>query len=83
MGAELARESNVCDGLDEDCDGATDEDCTFVLRGGLVGDGGAPLTATPDHAFTGSLGAPRFIGKSSTDKYIITPGFQGAIGGSQ
>ncbi len=83
VGAALDRESNICDGLDEDCDGATDEDCTYVLRGGLVGDGGAPLSVTPDHAFMGTLGAPRFIGKSSTDKYVITPGLRGPKGGSK
>ena len=83
VGTPLEREANVCDGLDEDCDGLTDEDCTLVLRGGLVGDGGAPLSVTPDHAFIGSLGAPRFIGKSSTDQFVITPGFPREKGGSK
>jgi len=73
----------VCDGLDEDCDGVTDEDCTLVLRGGLVGDGGAPLSVTPDHALNGRLGAPRFVGKSSTDQFVITPGFARNKGGSK
>ncbi|MEC9071606.1 MAG: hypothetical protein VX938_04465, partial [Myxococcota bacterium] len=73
-GALLEREANVCDGLDEDCDGATDEDCTLVLRGGLVTDGGHPLTTDGAFRWSAGLGAPRFVGVSSTEKFVITPG---------
>ena len=65
-------EANVCDGLDEDCDGQTD-DCTVVLGRGIFTDGAA-TSSTQEFGLKESIGAPRFTGKSSTGDFIIVPG---------
>ena len=57
-GTPLQFESNVCDGLDEDCDGITDEDCSLKLRGGLMTDGGQPISGNGALKLRSNLGAP-------------------------
>ena len=68
------KEANVCDGLDEDCDGMTDEDCTLVLEPGIFTDGGNAKSTTPNFELEESLGAPRFVGETSTGDFMIVPG---------
>ena len=64
----------MCDGLDEDCDGITDEDCTLVLGPGIFTDAGTSKSSTPKFELEESLGAPRIVGETTTGDFIIVPG---------
>ena len=69
IGIANTAEANVCDGLDEDCDGQTDEDCTVVLGRGIFTDGAA-TSSTQEFGLKESIGAPRFTGKSTGDSLL-------------
>jgi len=67
------RETFECNGLDDDCDGLTDEDCTFGLSGGAFVDGVAVGTNTAGDAVDQILGATHFVGASGNDHYVLRP----------
>ena len=73
IGTDITEESNVCDGVDNDCDGQTDENCTLVLRSQHTGDGqgvsqGAGLVVKH------RLGAPRTFGHAADDTHTLKSG---------
>ena len=77
LGAPAAHEAYTCDGLDEDCDGVTDEDCTFRLTGHVLGGGAGTGTATAGQAVDQAVSTPTFVGLSSNDSFVLTPGLPG------
>ena len=66
-------ESYICDGLDEDQDGLTDEDCSFLLVGGLFGAGHAIGVDPESETIENTLSAPAFTGISEGGGYRLTP----------
>ena len=81
IGLVLESESNVCDGLDEDCDGETDEDCALVLGPGIFSDGGSPQSTTLSFELKEAVGTPRFVGTSSDGQFTIVPAIPHSGGG--
>ena len=64
-------EGVICNGVDDDCDGTTDEDCTYTVHGYVMG--GGFVTATDETGLTmdGSSGTSRFLGTSSGGIYSV------------
>lgn len=66
-------ESVVCDGVDEDADGVTDEDCTFMLEPGLFGAGWASGGDAAGLRLHQSLSTPVFEGTSEGGGFALQP----------
>jgi len=68
------REQMICDDVDEDCDGITDEDCTFKISGGVFGDGHQIGSDLESHSLFQSTGVRRFTGNSTDGQFILRAG---------
>jgi hypothetical protein len=68
----------TCDEIDNDGDGLTDEDCSFLLVGGLFGAGHALGTDNEGNALEHTLSTPTFSGTSEGGGYRLTPVGPGA-----
>ena len=74
LGDTISREAFTCDGQDEDCDGVTDEDCSFGVSGHVIGGGKVTATNPDGEAIDHRLSTPRFSGQSSNESFVLTPG---------
>ncbi len=66
VGAVVPRESFSCDGVDDDCDGHTDEDCRLRLSGTVVGAGGADYPGLHQ-----AVGTRTAVGRSSNSSFTL------------
>ncbi|MBR58387.1 MAG: hypothetical protein CMH54_10245 [Myxococcales bacterium] len=74
VGEIIERETPVCDGVDEDCDGAIDEDCTLKLIGHMFGDGVNYGMDPPGQVLRQTVGTPRLIGTMKNEKFRLRGG---------
>jgi hypothetical protein len=74
VGVEILSEGPVCNNVDDDCDGVTDEDCAYRLNGHAFGDGFGVGTDTTGRAVKGTVGTPRIIGTSSNGSWTLKSG---------
>lgn len=74
VGVEILSEGPVCNSVDDDCDGVTDEDCSYRLNGYAFGDGFGLGTDTTGRAVKGTVGAPRILGTSSNGSWTLKSG---------
>jgi hypothetical protein len=74
-GAPRTRESTSCDGVDDDCDGVTDEDCQFTLSGGFVDlHSGVGREADPTAPSVAPSGAALGVtGQSFNQRFVLRP----------
>ncbi len=74
-GAQRTQESTSCDGVDDDCDGVTDEDCQFTLSGGFVDlMGSEGDEADPTAPSVAPVGAALGVtGHSSNQRFVLRP----------
>jgi hypothetical protein len=68
-----------CDHIDNDCDGETDEACSYRVSGFVLGDG-AGVGASEGATVSGALGAPRVIGSSSNALWTVRSGLVWSAG---
>ena len=73
VGSAITQESNVCDQVDNDCDGLTDENCSLVLRSQHTGDGQG-VSQGGGLLVRHRLGAPRIFGQASDDTHTVHSG---------
>ena len=74
VGVAIESEGPVCNNVDDDCDGVTDEDCAYRLNGYAFGDGFAVGGDSGGSALLGTLGTPRIVGSSSNGSWTLTSG---------
>ena len=74
VGTLITKESAVCNNVDDDCDGQTDEDCSYRIGGHVWGGGFVTGTDDSGRVNDGSTGTPRFIGASSNGAFTIRGG---------
>ena len=71
VGIANTRESFTCDGLNEDCDEHTDEDCTFQVNGNVLGAGKQVSTDGAGFQLRTIVGSQHFLGQSSDANFSI------------
>jgi hypothetical protein len=71
VGIANTRESFTCDGLNEDCDEHTDEDCTFQVTGNVLGAGKQVNTDASGFQLRAIVGNQHFSGQSSNTHFSI------------
>ena len=71
--ATSSHEPFTCNGIDDDNDGITDEDCSFQLAGGIFGAGYAIGTDEEGKALENTLSTPTFTGVSEGGGYRLIP----------
>ncbi|MEE2779305.1 MAG: hypothetical protein VYE15_02195 [Myxococcota bacterium] len=74
IGNTLTDEGPLCNGVDDDCDGLTDENCSFTLRGHMMGGGYTLGTNEAGYTLKQSTGTPRFVGTSSNGAFTLRAG---------
>ena len=74
VGELIDRETPVCDGVDEDCDGVVDEDCSLKLIGHMFGDGANYGLDPTGQILRETVGTPRLIGTMGNDKFRLRGG---------
>ena len=74
VGTPILKEGPVCNNVDDDCDGATDEDCTFGIGGPVMGGGFVTATDAQGMTMDGSSGTRRFVGTTSDGTFTLRSG---------
>ena len=74
VGVAITSEGPVCNNVDDDCDGVTDEDCSYRLNGHAFGDGFGLGTDASAKSLEGKLGTPRILGTSSNGTWTLKSG---------
>ena len=74
VGVAITSEGPVCNNVDDDCDGVTDEDCAYRLNGHAFGDGFGLGTDASGMSVEGKLGTPRIVGTSSNGSWTLKSG---------
>ena len=74
QGTPILSEGPVCNNVDDDCDGATDEDCTFGIGGHVMGGGFVTATDPEGMTMDGSSGTRRFVGTITDGNYTLKSG---------
>ena len=74
VGTPILKEGPVCNNVDDDCDGTTDEDCSFGIGGHVFGGGFVTATDAEGRTMDGSSGTRRFVGTTSDGTYTLQSG---------
>ena len=78
VGTPILSEGPVCNNVDDDCDGVTDEDCAYRLDGHMFGDGFGTGSDESGHTLDGTVGTPRIVGTSSNGTWTLRSGLPSA-----
>jgi hypothetical protein len=74
QGTPILKEGPVCNNVDDDCDGSTDEDCSYGIGGHVMGGGFVTATDQTGRTMDGSSGTRRFVGKTTDGTYTLMSG---------
>jgi hypothetical protein len=74
QGLPILSEGPVCNNVDDDCDGETDENCTFGVAGYVMGGGAAQGADATGLTVDGASDVRRFVGASTDGNYIVLSG---------